>query len=229
MKKSEFYDKWLQYQYYVIIAIVSLVALFFLPMVGSEVGLAFKLPNTAAGWVVYVTSKLLVAGLNVIIFHCFILQAKVNIKENPRYLEALEILRESELDACLNPRSPQQYFKQVYGKKGVTIFITTVLAAIGLTQAVLMFDWISMLTYLFTILMGLIFGVLQMNQTEVFWTDEYYQYAKKTAADLELAKTQLSQQINDSSNNSGRADVLESIDCDSVSCVDSQPEVLGSI
>lgn len=229
MKRSEFYDKWLQYQYYVIIAIVSLVALFFLPMVGSEVGLVFKLPNTVAGWIVYTTSKLLVAGLNVIIFHCFILQAKVNIKENPRYLEAIKILRESELDACLNPRSPQQYFKQVYGKKGVAIFITTVLAAIGLTQAVLMFDWISMLTYLFTILMGLIFGVLQMNQTEVFWTDEFYQYAKKTAADLELAKTQLSQQINDSSNNSGRVDVLESIDCDSVVCVNSQPEVLGSI
>ena len=107
---NEFYDKWQQYQYYVIIGIVSLVALFFLPMVGSEVGLAFQLPNTVAGWIVYTTSKLLVAGLNVIIFHCFILQAKVNIKDNPNYLEAVNLLQDLEVGKIINPRSPQQYF-----------------------------------------------------------------------------------------------------------------------
>lgn len=179
MNRNEIYIKWQTYQNYILIAIVSVVSLFFLPMLGSSIGLAFTLPNTAAGWLVYVSSKLLVAALNVIIFHCFILQAKVNAKDNPHFQEANEILRRIVPDKELAPRSPRQYFAATYGKKGTTIFITTAIAAVGLTQAVLTFDWVSMLTYLFTILMGLIFGVLQMNQTEIYWTEEYYKYAKE--------------------------------------------------
>lgn len=213
--KNEFYDKWQQYQYYVIIGIVSLVALLFLPMVGSEVGLAFVLPNTLAGWVVYISSKLLVAALNVIIFHCFILQAKINIKDNENYLAALEYLNKLDCGNYYNPRSPEAYFKEVYGKKGITIFTTTVLAAVGLTQAVLTFNWISMLTYFFTILMGLIFGILQMNQTEVFWTEEFYQYAKKAyeneaTSSLEVAPPQVSKQTNDTTCDIGGTDILVS-------------------
>ena len=177
MNRNTLYAQWLQWQNYIIIGVLSLVMLFFVPMLGSEVGLAWVLPTTTAGWVVYVLSKLLVAALNIVIFHCFILQAKVNAKDNPQFIEANQILRKYQDIKELAPRSPAKYFAGVYGKKGTTIFITTLLAAVGLTQAVLTFDWVSMLTYLFTILMGLIFGILQMNQTELYWTDEYYIYA----------------------------------------------------
>lgn len=42
-----------------------------------------------------------------------------------------------------------------------------------------MFDWISFLTYLLTLIMGVIFGVLEMKTVEAFWTEEYYEYAKR--------------------------------------------------
>lgn len=173
------YEKWKQWQYYIIIGIISLVALFFLPMIGSEAGLAWKVPTTVAGWVVYVVSKLLVATINILIFHCFILQAKVNVQDNSKYIEAVKILDSQKTDSAENYRSPSEYFKSTYGKKGATIFTTSALSAVGLTQAVLTFDWISMLTYFFTILMGVIFGVLQMNQTEIYWTSEYWRYAQR--------------------------------------------------
>ena len=185
MNRNNLYDKWRQYQNYIIIAIISLFSLFFLPMLGSTVGLAWVLPNTVAGWVVYVVSKLLVAALNIIIFHCFILQAKVNSKDHPNYLAAIDILRRVEDKKELAPRSPSQYFAGLYGKKGTAIFFSTIIAAVGLTQAVLTFDWISMLTYFFTILMGIIFGILEMNQTEIYWTEEYLNYAKDVAAKAE--------------------------------------------
>lgn len=178
MDRKQLYDKWLQTQNYIIIGVVSLVSLFFLPMLGSTLGLAWTLPDTTVGWIVYVVSKLLVAALNIIIFHCFILQAKVNSKDNPNYKEALEILRRVDNKKELAPRSPTQYFAGVYGKKGTTIFLSTIIAAVGLTQAVLTFDWTVMLTYFFTILMGVIFGILQMNQTETYWTEEYLSYAR---------------------------------------------------
>lgn len=180
-----FYDKWKQYQYYTIIGVVSLVALFFLPLLGSSAGLAFVVPTTWAGWLVYVVSKLLVATINILIFHCFNLQAKINIAENANYLAALAILAlyESENEAV--PRSPAQYNRTVYGKKGVAIFATSVISAVGLTQAILTFDLVAMLTYFFTILFGIIFGVLQMNNAEIYWTNEFYNYAKR----IEKAKS----------------------------------------
>lgn len=211
--RREMYAKWQQYQNYVIIGIISFVSLFFFPMFGSEIGLAFVLPNTAAGWVVYITTKLLAAGINVLIFHCFILQAKVNIKDNPQYLAALEMLQIINKGNFLNPRSPEEYFRGVYGRKGVALFITTILATIGLTQAVLVFDWISMLSYFFAILTGVFIGILQMNATEVFWTEEFYEYAlREYEKNMGVAPQRIPQSENDNTVSDGGTDVLESSD-----------------
>lgn len=170
-------DKVKQWMYYFIIGIVSMIALCFLPMIGSDIGLGWNLPDTVVGWIVWVVVKLIVAVLNVLIFHCFMLQAKINIKDNPRYIEAQEILRLNNVKQYI-PRSPNAWNKQQYGQKGVSIFITTALSTIALTQAMLTFDWMSMLTYFFTIIMGLIFGIMQMKTAEDYWTDEFWQYAQ---------------------------------------------------
>ena len=129
-------------------------------MIGTEAGLAWKLPNTLVGWVVYAISKLIVAAINMLLFYCFMEQAKVNVEDHPRYIEANEILLKTTGDKSLLPRSPKEWNSKEYGTKGITVFVTSMLSAIGLTQAVLMFDWVSMLTYLFTIIMGVIFGVI---------------------------------------------------------------------
>ena len=173
------FEKWKQYQYYVLIGVISLIAVFFLPFVGSEAGLAWILPTTTAGWIVYVITKLIIAGINILLFHCFIQQGKTNILENKRYIEANKILEAQIGGKEYQPRSPKQWSRSTYGKKGVTIFLTSILSAIGLTQAVLTFDWISMLTYLFTIIMGIVFGIIQMSATENYWTNEYWLYAQK--------------------------------------------------
>lgn len=166
-----------QWMYYLIIGVVSLITLIFLPMVGSTAGLAWAIPNTVVGWIVWVAVKLIVAGLNVLIFHCFIMQGKLNIKDDPRFLEAKAILNLIHNKEEI-PLSPSQWTARTYGTKGVTIFITTALGCVALSQAILTFDWISMLTYLFTIIMGVIFGILQMKSTEEWWTDDYLKYAK---------------------------------------------------
>ena len=247
---KEFYSKWKQWQYYIIIGIISLVALFFLPMIGSEAGLAWNVPTTVVGWIVYIVSKLLVATLNILIFHCFILQAKINVQGDPNYVEANNILGKVSPSDTDKIRSPGEYYREVYGKKGVTIFITSVISAVGLTQAVLTFDLISMLTYFFTVLMGLIFGVLQMNQTEIFWTSEYLRYAKKTKkeddeakrlAEIEehsqlvesespaVAEEEYLQQTDDSTGNIGGTDILESPDSSGDIGDSSESQLLGSL
>lgn len=166
-----------QYTYYFIIGISSLFALVFLPMVGSEIGLGFDVPDTVSGWIVWIASKCIVSSLNVLIFHSFKQQAKINVKNDKNYTEANAILNRSKPKEY-HPRSPKTYQTKAYAKKGTTIFITSGLATIALTQAILRFDAMTMLTYLFTIIMGVIFGIMTMFKDEEYWTTEYLDYAK---------------------------------------------------
>ena len=164
--------------YYCIIAVISIVALVFLPAISSNVGIGLALPTTIAGWIVYVTTKLIVAIINVLIFHCFRLQGKLNVKDSYEYKRATELLRMTKDNKKYIPLSPAQWGRRQWGSKGITIFITSILSVFALTQAILSFDWIAMLTYLFTILMGLIFGILQMKREEEYWTVGYLEYAE---------------------------------------------------
>lgn len=178
-----------QHLYYVIIGVVSFISLVFLPFIGTEAGLTMSIPNTAIGWAVWIVTKTIVAVINILIFHCFMRQAIVNVKDNVKYKEARNILIE-DLDKDTVPQSPIKWTRDQYLKKGTTIFITTILSTFTLTQAVLSFDYISMITYLFTILMGLIFGVIQMKSAEEYWTCEYYEYAMRRKAENDRIQRQ---------------------------------------
>lgn len=229
--------EWRRYLYYFLIGLISLIACVFLPMLGSEVGLGFNVPNTTAGWVVYIVTKLLVATINMMIFYCFMEQAKLNVKEHPHFIEANQILHKIK-DKVKIPLSPQAWNKKQYSVKGITVAITSLLAAFALTNAILSFDLAEMLTYVFTIIMGLVFGVLNMKSAEVYWIDEYYEYAlmrqrdeeekQKEAQSMEMVKSESNQQGNDLVHISGRTDILESSMGNSVVSSNNQSMVLDS-
>lgn len=162
--------------YYIIIGCVSMLALVFLPLAGIEADMEWKLPNTAIGWVVWIITKLLVTVLNLVVFYCFCQQAKINVKDNQKYKDANSILIKEHKKKRL-PRSPEIWVRKQYMHKGTSIAIFTALSVVGLTQAVLSYDWMSLLTYVFVILFGLIFGWIHMKVEEEYWTTEYYEYA----------------------------------------------------
>lgn len=162
--------------YYFLIGLISVMALVFLPMLGSDPELGFNFPNTTVGWIIYVVTKICVAIINVLIFHCFVKQAEVNIQDNENYIKAKQMLMMIS-DEKYIPKSPEQYLKKQYGTKVTTIIFSTILACISLTNAILTFDIISFLTYVFTIIMAIVFGVITMKNNEAYWTTEFYQYA----------------------------------------------------
>ena len=203
MSHREFLEKIGLYSNYIIIAVASLVSVFFFPFVGSTVGLALVLPDTIAGWIVFIATKLCVGGINVLIFHCFVAQAKINVREHPNYIAANRILEEEEHHT--KPLSPKEFFLREYGIKGASVFLLSVLSAFSLAQAVLSFDLIMMLTYVFTILGGVVAGFLEMKKVEDFWTYDYYNYAK----DILANKRKLA------SSATGGSPILESSNCSS--------------
>ena len=178
---EEIWDKINRNYYYIMVAVVSVLALFVLPLLGSASGLSLNLPNTTAGWIVFGTTRIAVAALNLLIFHCFVQQGRINILHDDRYLAArekglslsLDVIKEADEKPA---RSPRQYYREIYGKKSIMVFASSILSVVALSQAVLTFDWVSMITYFLTILCGIIFGILQMKDTENFWTVEYDRY-----------------------------------------------------
>lgn len=165
-----------QGMYYIIIAVISLISVVFLPMVGTTLGLGWKLPDTTAGWVVWGVSRAIVATINVLLFHSFMEQAKLNIKDNEHYKEARDILVKVKKKEH-KPKSPAQWNAAQYGKKGTTIFLSSAMSVVAIGQAVLSYEWATALAYLFTLGMGIIFGIMQMKKAETYWTTEYYEYA----------------------------------------------------
>ena len=178
-------NKWTQYIYYWMIALLSMIMLAFLPMLGTEVGLQWNAPNTKAGWIVWTISKLSSAGFNVMLFHCFNLQGKQNIRTHENYLKAKAILLSAEGNLTVKPRSPKEYNADIYSKKGITIFVTTLLGLIGLGQAILVFDPLQFIIQLVSLAVGLIFGFLQMKSTEEYYTQEFLDYANKVKEECE--------------------------------------------
>lgn len=195
-----------QGMYYIIIAVISFISVVFLPMIGSTIGLGWKLPDTTAGWVVWGASRAIVATINVLLFHSFMEQAKLNVKDNEHYKEAQDILMKVKRKEH-KPKSPAQWNAAQYGKKGVTIFLASAMSVVAIGQAVLSYDWATALAYLFTLGMGIIFGIMQMKKAESYWTTEYYEYAlmkksmeeeQQIAAEEEMPaeQTNIQEQIN---------------------------------
>lgn len=170
-------EKAKQYLYYIIIAILSIAFTVFLPMVGSEGQITANFPNSVTGWIIWSIVKLCTAILNVVIFYCFMEQAMLNISKNELYIEANKLLSKTKSVKKRIPRSPVQYKKLEYTKKALTIFLFTALALVGLENMVLRWKLEVFLTYIFTIVFGLIFGILQMKKAEIYWTVEYNEYA----------------------------------------------------
>lgn len=165
------------YLYYFMIAIISLCAMLVIPCFGSTVGMEWNFPNSVVGWIVFITSKLTVAIVNILIFHGFIKQSRINIRDNPAYLEAMKILNDVGRKTY-TPRSLAEINKKEYGHKMITIFISSMFSAFSFSQAILTFDITSLISYSITVLFGIIFGLLEMKKYEDYYTHEFVDYAK---------------------------------------------------
>lgn len=180
-RESQITIKLRQYLYYCLIAISSFVALVFLPMLGTDIDAGWNLPKDTKGWVVFITIRAIVSFLNVFIFASFINQGKLNVSDNENYKKAQQLLAKVKNKEYI-PRSPRKFNAKEYGQKGVTVFLSTAASLVALTQAILSYDWVALLTYALTVTGSIVFGIFEMKKVEVYWTVEYLEYAERQVA-----------------------------------------------
>lgn len=185
MEERGFFTK---YTHYAIIFILSLVMLVVFPMFGTELDMAFNIPNTPIGWAIFIMSALGSAVLNMLIFHSFIQQGKVNVSNDPHYLAANELLRTANFGKSVRYMSPHEWLGREYRFKGTTLAIFSVLGVITFGQAILTYDLMKLISQAFTLLVALVGGVLEMKKVEEFWTTLYPRYAEQTVRELKDAE-----------------------------------------
>jgi len=186
--REEIRNKFKDISYYLIIALISIVVVFVVPLLSGALNgdLGYYFPSTAEGWFIYLTLKIGTAFGNVGIFVMFKLQAKTNVKNDPNFLRAKEILNEvSQRKRMYVPRSPREFNGKEYSVKGITVFLTSLLASITITSLIISFDLITFLSCIIATFIAVITGWVTMLKNEIYWTDEYLQYALYVKKELE--------------------------------------------
>lgn len=179
---KEFREK---YIYYALIVLLTLVGIVFLPLIGldqnGEINLNF--PASIMGWIIWAVSKGAICVVNCLIFHFFVLQGKDNIKDNADYIKGLKELNKYR-DKDETIKSPWELERGAYLKKGGTVLISTAMSLFALPSLVLQFSLINFLSVLFSMIMAVSFGAMQMRETEDRWTKDltnYVEYLKQTS------------------------------------------------
>ena len=170
--------------YYILIAVASFVALTFLPLLGtgSDVSARWDLPTSQRAWIVFITLRAIISFLNVFIYASFINQGKLNVRDNVNYKKANDLLKVIKKGKGYVPRSPLKFNAKEYGWKGVTVFGSTAAAMVALDQALLNFSYKALIVYASTVAMAIFFGIFEMKRVEIYWTEEYLDYAERETA-----------------------------------------------
>lgn len=164
------------YGYYMFAVLVGIIGLVVFPFVGGWADLGFTFPQSNAGWIVWGITRGTVLILNILIFHAFVKQAKVNVKDNQNYLRAVELYRQQS-GYKRKLLTLAQFNRQQYGTKLTTLTITSAATLFSFGQAILTFEWMTFLSYLITIVMALFFGWLTMRRYEQYYTSDYLEIA----------------------------------------------------
>lgn len=185
--------------YYVLIAVVSIVSVVFLPMLTSDLHTAFRIPETFAGVCVWIMTKICVAGVNVAIFYAFTQQAIINVKDDPRFIEANKKLQQLKHWSQYKAMAPEVFKRRQWITKGITLLITSLASTFVITEAILSFSLIQFLSYLFTVFFGVIFGYITMRGNEEYWVSEFPLYVDDLEEEI-LKERQEQQSIAGSTN-----------------------------
>lgn len=171
-------DKVRQYLYYILIGVISFLALAFLPMLGSTQDISWGLPQTSAAWAVWIMSRVAASVLNVLIYHCFIRQGELNTRQNEDRKKAEKMLNKLDKNKEKKPIGPAKFLARQYIRKVPMIAASTFLSLLAFGPALLVFDFVVLIAYLFGVIISIVFGILEMKHVEEYYTVGLLEYAE---------------------------------------------------
>ena len=170
-----------QYAFYGIIAIILMIVLFIVPVLAGGInakGFSYYLPKSVPGWIVFWAIRGGTVAGNMCVFGLFKAQAKTNAKDNPNFIEANRLIERQNGKKGFIPRSPKEKAAKDWLTKGVIVLFTTAAESIVIGALILNWDLMTFLSCITSSITAVLFGIVAMIKDEVYWTEEYLQYAK---------------------------------------------------
>lgn len=180
-KRNERLDQFRGIACYLIIAVIIILVMLVVPFVAGGIFMedfGYYFPSTPQGWVVFWAIRAGTLVGNLAIYGLFKAQAKVNIKDNPKFKEANDLLGTLNGQRGYIPQSPKQYQARTWTTKGISMVVITAAESIVFGSLILAFDVMTFISTCSSSITSILFGIYQMLKDEVYWTDEYPRYAE---------------------------------------------------
>lgn len=177
--KEKGYEILKQYFNYGIVAITSMLVLIVAPALESAITGELNYPDTLQGWIFWAVGRVAVTVLNLVIFIALDNQSEINARNNENYKKAKEILATDKKQQKV-ARSPRQIKRHDLLAKIPFIILGSAATLVALSQIILNYSLATLISYIFTVVMDIIWAVWHMIQKEVdYWSDEFLRYALK--------------------------------------------------
>ena len=178
--------------YYMVISVILLLVTVLVPFLAGGINAQdfnYYIPETTEGWIIFWAIRAGTVVGNVTVYGLFKAQAKTNVKYDPEYKKACELLNKLNGEEGFIPMSPKQKTAKDWITKGLFMTLTTASESIVIGTLIFNFDIVTFISCLSSSITAVLFGIVQMVKDEVYWTEDYLLYAEYVTEQLKKTES----------------------------------------
>lgn len=176
------------------VVILSMVAMFLVPLLGSYMTGKTQFPQTIPEWILYFACTLAISICSLFIYLALFNQGKMNVKDEPGYLEAKELhlknfKRMNGKDVI--PIDPFVWEKKQKIRKGIWQTIGIFMGLLGLGLAIISWNNSQFISATLSVIMSIAFGLVKMADVERMWTEGWLEWELYIEKKLDLEEQEI--------------------------------------
>lgn len=161
------------------VVVLSLVAMFLVPLLGSYATGKALYPEDTIGWIIYFTSSIAVSICSLMIYLALHNQGKLNVRDEEEYKRAKDLhLKNFERmnGKEVIPVDPFKWEKKTKLQKGIFQTLGIFLGLLGFGLAVLTWNNSQFISSCISIVMAISFGLVHMGDVERMFTEGWLEW-----------------------------------------------------
>ena len=178
--------------YYLVIGVILLLVTVLVPFLAGGINAQdfnYYIPETTEGWIIFWAIRAGTVVGNVTVYGLFKAQAKTNVKFDPAYRKACELLNKLNGEDGFIPMSPKQKTAKDWITKGLFMTLTTASESIVIGTLIFNFDIVTFISCISSSITAVLFGIVQMVKDEIYWTEDYLLYAEYVTEQLKKTES----------------------------------------
>ncbi|MBP5446239.1 MAG: hypothetical protein J6Y28_08725 [Acholeplasmatales bacterium] len=175
------------------VVILSLISMFLVPLLGSYLTGTTQFPETIPEWILYFACALAISVCCLFIFLALFNQGKMNVKEEPEYIQAKELHLKNfkRMNGQeIIPIDPFKWEKQQKTRKGIYQTIGMFCGLLGFGLAVIHWNNSQFISATLSVIMSIAFGLVKMADVERMWTEGWLEFELYVEKKLDMQEAE---------------------------------------